>query len=179
MCTEEEVRQVIKKASLPLWVQYALSALSLITVSSIGWLLLNAHETELKFLEYKKELTELSMHREQTFLALVLENNKLSSEREKASILAIALLTGKIELLSNNLENIKEVAINRSTDRYTGSQARSDKALTAEQFKNTHRRHDMSQLRQTKSDERQDRTDKRLTTLEQIVKDYHASGRSQ
>jgi len=176
MCTEEEVRQVVKKASLPLWVQYALSILSIITVSSVGWLLSNAHESKIQFLEYKKELTEISAEREKNFLALVLENNRLSSEREKASILAIALLTGKIELLSSNLVNIKEVAIDRSTDRYTGSDATRDKALVREQLTNismltnisinTNRRHDMSQ-------KRQNRQDIRLSTVEKLIKDYH------
>ena len=170
MCSKEEVSQVVRKASLPLWVQYALSALSLITVSSVGWLLVNAHKTELAFFEYKKELTELSAEREKTFLALIRENDKLSSEREKASILAVALLTGKIELLASNLANIKEVAIDRSTDRYTGSQASSDKALVFEQIKNikisTNRRHDMSQ-------ERQNRQDKRLSEVERQIKEYH------
>jgi len=41
----------------------------------------------------------------------------------------MALLTGKLDLLNNKLTSLKEVAISRSNDRYTGREAKATNKL--------------------------------------------------
>ena len=138
MCSKEEVRDVVRSEAPSKVPAIILNVFSAGIVILLSWLLYDAHQKD-----------------------IVIEEGKRINQ------VALATITGKIELLSTNLANIKEVAISRSSDRYTGSQARSDKALIKEQIKALHRRHDMSQ-------ERQSRQDVRLSTLEKTVKEHHS-----
>jgi len=141
MCSKEEVRQVVRSEA-PSRIPPTLLAFGMTGVLIINsWLLFNANET-----------------------------GKVILEAKRVNEVALAILTGEVKRLSDSLTNIKEVAISRSSDRYTGSQARRDKALINEKVKNiinnTDLRHDMSQ-------ERQNRQDIRLSEVEKQIKKYH------
>ena len=99
MCTKEEVRQVIKEVVMPAWTRHLLSLTGVCMLGLLSWLV-------------------ASVHNQDAILERALNNIKNSQ------MVGVAKLTGRIELLTVELKNIKEVAINRSVDRYTGTQAR-------------------------------------------------------
>ena len=95
MCTKAEVRQVIKEAVVPAWARAVMSSAIMWAMILLAWLSITTHEQTTAVQELKG-----------------------------SSILRDARLTGRIEVLITELNNIKEVAINRSADRYTGTQAK-------------------------------------------------------
>ena len=137
MCTKEEVRDVIRSESPSKLPPILLNIGVLGTITLMSWMLYTIHQQDKTLLDTK------------------------SSQQ-----IALAVLTGSVGLLRNELKNIKEVAISRSKDRYTGSQAKSDKALFDERCNASNRRHDDSL-------KRQDMSDKRVERLEIIVQKYH------
>jgi len=56
------------------------------------------------------------------------QNQRLSDFRTTNNV-SMALLTGKMDLLNTKLTNLKEMAVDRSRDRYTGSEARAKNEL--------------------------------------------------
>ena len=95
MCTKAEVREVIRDAVVPAWARAVMSAAIMGAMILLAWLSITTHDQTTAVQELKS-----------------------------SSILRDARLTGRIEVLITELNNIKEVAINRSADRYTGTQAR-------------------------------------------------------
>lgn len=139
MCTKEEVRQVVRSEAPSKIPPVLLNLLGAGILVLLSWLAFDANQKD-----------------------------KTISEAKRTNEVALAVLTGNVELLATNLSNIKEIAVSRSTDRYTGSQAKSDKALFEQSVRELHRRHDMSQ-------ERQDRADKRINSISNLIKEYHSS----
>ena len=142
MCTKEEVKEVVKAAALPPWLR---NGLMVGAFALLSWTL-----TEVHLQDGRLEMIKHSNSDEIATLKLVLSTQN-------------GLLTSRLEILVNELSNIKAIAIERSKDRYTGTQARSYEKLMKEQMLHTHRRHDESQ-------KRQDRTDIRLDKIEESIK---------
>jgi len=103
MCTKAEVRDVIRSESAPAWMRYMVGAMGAGILGLMSWLLMNSHSQD-------------------ALLADVKTTTQVST----------AKLTGKLELLATQITNLKELAIDRSKDRYTGTQARSRNAIMDE-----------------------------------------------
>lgn len=58
--------------------------------------------------------------------------DNLLAEMKTTTQVSTARLTGKLELLATQITNLKELAIDRSKDRYTGTEARSRSAIMDE-----------------------------------------------
>ena len=137
MCTKEDVRSVIRSEAPSKLPPILLNLGVLGVITLMSWMLYTVHQQDKILLDVK------------------------SSQQ-----ISLAVLTGTVELLRNELKNIKEVAINRSKDRYTGSQARSDKALFTERCNASNRRHDESLLRHKETNEK-------IDDLSEIVRKHH------
>lgn len=107
MCTQAEVREVIRSEAPPKWTQYLINFLGTGILVLLSWILYSVHD-------------------QASTLADIRTVNKVS----------IATLTGKVELLATNLNNIKEIAIDRSDDRWTGRDAKSRNLLVDERCGN-------------------------------------------
>ena len=114
MCTQQEVRDVIREAN-PAWTRYIVGLFGAGMIALLSWLTLAVHEQDANM---EKGLSELRITNS-------LNNNNLAN---------------RIDILSNQLINLKEVAISRSGDRYTGTQARSRNLLVDERCKVVDRR---------------------------------------
>ena len=88
------------------------------------------------------------------------------ADMKTVSQVALANLTGEIKLLQANFYNLEKAALSKTNDRYYGKDAIARALLVDERFNTTHTRHDMSQSRQ-------DRTDKRLDKIEEVIKEHH------
>jgi len=117
MCTKEEVREVVMENSLPNWAKIIFSSVGIGFMMLMSWSLYTIHEQEGNTKDLKVEIIEKINGMNSTFIL----NN--------------ALIAGKIELLTTQLTNIKEIAIDRSDDRYTGKQAKSRSKLIDERCK--------------------------------------------
>jgi len=100
MCTKEEVRQVIRSEVTPAWMRYTLGLMGTGILMLLAWLLFNSTQQD-----------------------------KILADFRTVNKVAMASLTGKMDLLNNKLTNLKEVAVNRSQDRYTGTEARAKNEL--------------------------------------------------
>jgi len=116
MCTKEEVRQVMVETVTPLWMRKALSVIGMISVLFIGWLAYEVH-VQGTITANKLNAAELK-HAESNSELLA----KIDNVRFVYSTVNIEML-GKIDRLSDQIDHIKEIAIGRSKDRYTGTQA--------------------------------------------------------
>ena len=114
MCTQDEVRQVVRQNNPP-WTKYITALFGTGMLFLLSWLLFTVHEQEANL---ERGLSEIRM-----------SNTVINAQ-----------LSNKIEILSNQLLNIKEIAISRSGDRYTGSQAKSRNLLVDERCKVVDRR---------------------------------------
>ncbi len=103
MCTKEEVRDVVRGESAPTWMRYMVGAMGAGVIGLMSWLLLNSHAQD-----------------------------NLLAQLETTTQVSAARLTGKLELLATQIINLKELAIDRSKDRYTGTEARSRNAIMDE-----------------------------------------------
>lgn len=103
MCSKEEVRDVIRSETAPAWMRYLVGAMAAGILGLMSWLLLNSHAQD-----------------------------NLLAEMKTTTQVSTARLTGKLELLATQIVNLKELAIDRSKDRYTGTEARSRNAIMDE-----------------------------------------------
>ena len=142
MCTKEEVREVILEERLPVLAKIALSSFGVGFLMLVAWALFTIHSQEGNTKDLKVEVVKMigsintNLHQNNSLIM-----TKISS-LNSSFLLNNAMLTGKIELLTTQLKNIKEVAIDRSSDRYTGKQARSRNALVDERCDSVNKRID-------------------------------------
>ena len=129
MCSKAEVREVVRENN-PIWSKYVATLFSGGIIILLSWLSFTVHNQEAML---EKGLSDLKI------------SNTISN----------AQLANRIEILTNQLVNIKEVAIARSNDRYTGSQARSRNLLV---------------------DERCKVVDRRLKDIEELISKHHIIG---
>ena len=105
MCTKQEVREVILETRAPTWMRYVMGLLGSGVVLLLGWLLFTVHSQEGYLKDFRTEIVSVM------------------SEIKITTTLNNAMMNGKFETLAVELKNIKETAINRSADRYTGTEA--------------------------------------------------------
>lgn len=103
MCTKNEVRDVIRSESAPAWMRYMVGAMGAGILGLMSWLLMNSHSQD-----------------------------ALLAELKTTTQVSTARLTGKLELVATQIVNLKELAIDRSKDRYTGTEARSRNVIMDE-----------------------------------------------
>ena len=85
----------------------------------------------------------------------------------------LANMSKRLSELSIRLELLKEATNKGTSDRYYGKDADAQAKLVAKQFKNTNFRHDMSQLRQDKTDGTLAKIYEQLDKIELEVKEHH------
>ena len=140
MCTKEEVRQVVRSEAPAKWPPILLNISMSVMVGLMGWLLYNAN----------------------------LMSTIISDERTVHQV-AMATLSGRLEVLATEITNFKTSLKVGTNDRWYRKDAIGRIALENELFKATHLRHDMSQ-------ERQDRIEHRIDDLEATMKELHPTG---
>jgi len=122
MCTQEEVRQVMKETVAPQWMRIVVGLTGTAVVLLLSWVLFTVEAQSDYMRDFKLDISEnISLLR-------------IDSANTHA------LLSKNISVLENKLLNIKEQSFNRSSDRYTGSQAKSRNNLIDERCKSMNKR---------------------------------------
>lgn len=116
MCTQEEVRQVVREEA-PTWMKFAMGFSASGMLLLLGWLSFTAQAQDGYLKDFRAELGG--------------EVNKLVV----STTMSNAMLASKIELLTLQMQNIKEVAITRNEVIYTITEARSRNAIVNERCK--------------------------------------------
>jgi len=124
MCTQEEVRQVIKENVAPQWMRIVVGLTGTAVVLLLSWVLFTVQEQSGYMRDFK-----LDMSNDINLLRIDSANTH-------------ALLSKNISVLENKLINVKEISVNRSNDRYTGREAQSRNNLVDERCSAVNKRLD-------------------------------------
>lgn len=125
MCTKAEVREIMKDAVVPAWARAVMSSAILGSIMLLAWLSITTYEQ-----------------------TVVIQDLKSSS------ILNDAKITGRIEILLAELENVKELTIAKSNDMYTETQALARGTLVDERCSSMKKEHESMTIRCNRLSER-------------------------
>ena len=114
MCTQEEVRQVMKETVAPQWMRIVVGLTGTAVVLLLSWVLLTVEAQSDYMRDFKLDISE-------NISLLRIDSTNTH-----------ALLSKNISVLENKLLNVKEQSLNRSSDRYTGREAKSRNNLIDE-----------------------------------------------
>ena len=117
MCTKAEVREVMLETNAPTWMRVAIGVMVAGILGLLGWMLLSTHAQEGYIKDFRTEVIT-------NILEMRTEVTKSVAEAKLTSVKNTATLTSKFAILSTELKNIKETSLARSSDRYTGTEAR-------------------------------------------------------
>ena len=102
------------ESKAPLWMKVVVGIFGSGMMILLAWVLLSVHTQEGSIKDLRSDISS------------TMNDMKISNIKSSAR------LAGRFEILATELKNIKETSINRSADRYTGSQARARKDLMDE-----------------------------------------------
>lgn len=163
MCTQAEVREVIKETVTPVWAKRLLGAGILLAILFLGWLSYETHMQDQARLEQdasvSKQLNE--MRKEQAK-----GNSDLCSKIDNIRFIfatSVAEATSKVDRLALELDHVKELALSRSGDRYTGRDATARNNLVDERYK----------ARDEQIIARKEVVDRRLKEIEDAIQKQH------